>query len=161
MVVNRETLLGFATYRINSGSMAPTADVGDFIAVDTRPSTIASIRAGDLVTCDSIRRPGEINLRRVVAVGSAHVLIDDEGLHVDGVLQPHDHQKGSDLMLPKWMLFPDVELDPDELYLMGDNRGNSFDSRTEGPYLRSMIRGKATTIWWPPNSGRLGPLPSS
>lgn len=160
LFVNRESLLGYSTYRIPSSSMAPTVDIGDLIVVDTRPSTSQDLHVGDIVIADSIRRPGERNLRRIVAMGGQHVLVDSEGLHVDGVLQSHAHQQGSDMMAPKFMLFPDVELDPDQLYLMGDNRGNSFDSRTEGPYSPSRIHGKATAIWWSSAPQRRGALPS-
>ncbi len=158
LVANRESMLGYATYRIPSGSMAPTVEPGDLIVVDTRPPTLASLRVGDIVVTDSIRRPGERNLRRIVALGGQHVVIDDTGLQVDGVLQAHTHQQGADLMAPNWMRFADVELDDDELYLMGDNRGNSVDSRTEGPYTRSQVHGKATAIWWSSDSRRLGAL---
>ncbi len=160
LFANRESALGYATYRIPSGSMAPTVDVGDLIVVDTRPSTLRSLHVGDIVITDSIRRPDERNLRRIVAMGGQHVLVNAAGLQVDDVLQSHAHQRGSDLMQSNFMVFPDVDLGPDEFYLMGDNRGNSFDSRTEGPYSRSQIHGKATAIWWSSDPQRLGAFPS-
>lgn len=56
------------------------------------------------------------------------------------------------------MAFADVQLEPGQLYLMGDNRGNSLDSRSEGPYEQSWIRAKVTAVWWP-MSERSGDLP--
>jgi type IV secretory pathway protease TraF len=58
------------------------------------------------------------------------------------------------------MKYTDVELASDELYLMGDNRGNSFDSSLTGPATRDLVRGKATAIWWSLGSTRLGPIPA-
>lgn len=158
LVLNRDAWLGYATYRIPSTSMAPTVDRGDFVVADTRESTLASVGIGDVVVVESDQRPGELLLRRIVAVGGQHVGIGDDGVRVDGVLQPRDHLQGSDMMEARWMNYPDVDLEADELYLMGDNRGNSFDSRTTGPLSRSRVRARVTAIWWPPGSARLGAI---
>lgn len=155
---NREQIFGYATYRIPSSSMAPTIGVGDFVVADMRAASVASLRIGDVVINESIARPGELNIRRIVAMGGQHVSIDESGVHVDGVLQAHIHQQGNDMMDRKWMNYPDVELERDQFYLMGDNRGNSFDSRSEGPFARDQIRGKATAIWWSNDMNRLGAI---
>jgi len=38
-------------------------------------------------------------------------------------------------------------LDPDQVFVMGDNRDNSSDSRTTGPIDRSSVVGRAVVIW--------------
>jgi signal peptidase I len=42
-----------------------------------------------------------------------------------------------------------VTLKPDELFLMGDNRNHSNDSRFWGPLKRDRVIGKAMFIFWP------------
>jgi signal peptidase I len=161
LLLQREAWIGYGNFRIPSTSMAPTVDAGDCIVVDTRASAIASLRVGDVVIVESEQMPGEIILRRIVATGGQHVVIGDDGVRVDGVLQSRTHQQGSDVLPAKWMKYTDVELAPDELYLMGDNRGNSFDSRLTGPATRDFVRGKATAIWWSRSRARLGPIPTT
>jgi signal peptidase I len=47
-----------------------------------------------------------------------------------------------------------IVVPPDHYFLMGDNRGNSDDSRYWGPVPRSQIIGRAIATYWPP--GRIG-----
>ena len=47
-----------------------------------------------------------------------------------------------------------IVVPPDHYFLMGDNRGNSDDSRYWGPVGRSQIIGRAIATYWPP--GRIG-----
>lgn len=157
--MNRERVFGFGTYRVPSGSMLPTIAPGDFIVVDTRPQTIAALRAGDVVIATAAAHPGQTFARRIVGMPGQHVLVGDEGVTVDGVPASRAHVTGSDVMPPNWMKFADVTLGPDEFYLMGDNRGNGVDSRTEGPHRRSDLRGKITTIWFSREWWRLGHVP--
>lgn len=157
-LANRERLFEFSTYRVPSGSMEPTINNGDFILVDARPGVLATLRDGDLVVHESVARSGEMRVRRIVAGPHQRVVITNEGLAVDGVLKPRENTKGVDVLGDKWMQFVDVTLDDDEYYVMGDNRGNSIDSRTEGPVDRSDLRGLVTTIWYSKDLSRVGPI---
>jgi len=159
-LLQRGAWLGFDTYRVPAASMAPSVDAGDFIVADTRASTLASLRIGDVVVVESVRRPGELIVRRIVATGGQHVVVGADGVSVDGVVQPRTHVQGSDALPPDAMKYADTVLAPDELYLMGDNRPLSVDSRTTGPATRASIHGKATTIWWSLDGARLGPIPA-
>jgi signal peptidase I len=47
-----------------------------------------------------------------------------------------------------------IVVPPDHYFLMGDNRGNSDDSRYWGPVARRQIIGRAIATYWPP--GRIG-----
>ncbi|HJT98512.1 MAG TPA: signal peptidase I [Rhodanobacteraceae bacterium] len=157
--MNKERVFGFGTYRVPSASMLPTIAPGDFIVVDTRPQTIAALHANDVVIVTSAAHPGQTFARRIVGMPGQHVLVGDEGVTVDGEPAPRAHVQGSDAMPPSLMKFADVTLGADELYLMGDNRANSLDSRTEGPHVRSDLRGKITTIWFSHEWWRLGHVP--
>jgi len=47
-----------------------------------------------------------------------------------------------------------VDIPPGHYFLMGDNRGNSVDSRYWGPLPREQVIGRAVATYWPP--GRIG-----
>lgn len=88
ILLHREQVFGYASYRIPSGSMEPTIVRGDIVVADTRASTLQSVAIGDLVVTESIARAGELYLRRIIAMGGQHVSVGEEGTQVDGVLQP-------------------------------------------------------------------------
>lgn len=114
--------------RVTSGSMSPTLTAGDQIVIDKvsghwRPPTV-----GDLVV---FREPvhRELVIKRVVALGGQTVALENGTLFVDRArrVEPHVDLTGVD-----WMYFGPVTVPPDALFVLGDNRYGSVDSRTYG-----------------------------
>ena len=94
-------------------------------------------------------------IKRIVAVGGDRVRIEDGIPIVNG--EPVDD--------PNWDVRPcgagptcnlreEIEIPPDHYFMMGDNRGQSDDSRIWGPVPRDWVIGKAFLTYWPP--GRWG-----
>jgi signal peptidase I len=157
---HKATLFGFDTYRIPSGSMQPTIAIGDFVVADTRSSAIESIARGDIVVHHSITYPNLLFIRRVVGLPGEHVVVSADAVQVDGKMLTQGRM-GSNFLDHKWMRYSDLTLGPNEYFLMGDNRENSIDSRTEGAYARSSIVGVATTRWYSATGKALGPFGKS
>jgi len=157
-LAHKHEFLGFDTYRIPSGSMIPTLMIGDFVMADTRPHAVAALHPGDVAIYRSRSRPEQSFVKRIVAGPGQHVQIDQAGLKVDGKLQSHLHAQGNDWTQADWLKHSDVVLSADEFYLMGDNRSNSYDSRTEGPVHREELLAKPTTIYYALDAARIGPI---
>jgi signal peptidase I len=49
----------------------------------------------------------------------------------------------------RWADFGPVTIPPDCYFMMGDNRGNSSDSRVWGPLPVKDVLGKAVCVFWP------------
>jgi signal peptidase I len=135
-------------YSIPSASMAPALLPGDQILV-TRYLRGAPER-GDVVVFHSPRVPGEILVKRVVAVPGDLVESHLGRVRVAGhtLAEPYVLRQGaSGSIQPQ-------QIARGEYFLLGDNRDDSTDSRSWGTVPQSMILGRVEMVLWSvPSSG--------
>jgi signal peptidase I len=137
-------------FRIPSDSMAPTLVAGDQVLVDKRAYSGGAPRRGDLAVFRA-PRTGEILLKRVVAVGGDTVGIEDGVLVVDG-RRPREPYADPDAI--DSVYFGPVRVRPGTVFVLGDNRANSEDSRDFGAVPADRMIGRVRARIWPP--GRWG-----
>lgn len=93
-----------------------------------------------------IRTRGSDDLiKRVVGLPNETVTISDNRVHIDGVAIDESY-------LPDSAFMPDAgpfQVGEDEVFVMGDNRQFSFDSRRFGPVPLDDLVGRAFVIIWP------------
>ncbi len=161
-------------YRIPSGSMEPTLAIGQRILVnrlDTYPAlgdivvfhpptgaTDGGVcgdphqGAGHPQACDK-NLPTEASVtfvKRVVGLPGDRLQIRNGYVYRNGVrergryIQSCDAVPGADCTFPKTIVVP-----AGEYYMMGDNRGDSLDSRYWGPVPQKWIIGVAFATYWP------------
>jgi signal peptidase I len=132
--------------RIESGSMAPTLSAGDRVLVDKRAYRESPPQRGDLVV---FAAPGsrETMLKRVVAVGGDSVAIEDGRLVVNGVVQ---RERYTDPEAVDSVYFGPAKVHPRHVFVLGDNRANSEDSRSFGAVPQRDVIGRAGARLWPP-----------
>ena len=114
--------------RVTSGSMNPTLEVGDHIIIDKLTGRWRPPGIGDLVVFPE-PEGGALVVKRVVALGGQSVALEDGVLDVDGVAQhePLVDRRGVDSVY-----FGPVTVPVGSVFVLGDNRGESIDSRTYG-----------------------------
>lgn len=109
---------------VEGRSMEPTLAAGDRLLV--RPVRPFALAKGDVVILPDPRAPGRATVKRVVGLPGERVELRGGRLHVDGVAQIEPYvaaRWGEDLCV----------VPAGHLYLLGDNRRGSTDSRTYGP----------------------------
>ncbi len=167
-------------FRIPSESMVPTLEVGQRVLVDRVSTRFGEPKRGDVMVFKppkgaddgacGVRHAEESPcpkgtedqsdqnfIKRVVAVEGDRIAIRRGRVILNGELQSEEEQfirpdAGCETCnLPKAITIP-----KDSVYMMGDNRGQSADSREWGPVPEEWFIGKARVTYWPPR--RIGTL---
>lgn len=149
-----------APYEIPSGSMETTIMTDDRVFSEKVSYYTRSVQQGDIVTFADPEVEGRTLIKRVIATGGQTVDLRDGTVYVDGEPLAEDYTHGlpSEPLTPA----PGVEVSypytvPEGyLWVMGDNRTNSADSRYFGAVPASSVSGRACFIYWPLN--RIGAL---
>lgn len=130
---------------VTSGSMEPTLLVGSTVLVDKVTPRLGGVDVGDLVVFTS-PEDGEEALKRVIALGGQTVALRDAVLHVDGAPV---HEPQVDLSRIDGTWFGPVTVDDGAVFVMGDARARSIDSRDYGAVPLESIRGRVVATLWP------------
>lgn len=140
-------------YEIPSGSMEETIMTGDMVFSEKVSYYVGEPERGDIVTFADPEIPSRILIKRVIATEGETVDLVDGQVVVDGVTLNEPYTGG----LPSYPLTPDPSANvtypytvgEGEIWVMGDNRTNSQDSRYFGAIDVSTVTGKAVLTYWP------------
>jgi signal peptidase I len=153
-------------FRIPSGSMEDTLLIGDFLLAnkfvygakvpftDWRLPALRKPKQGDIIIFKYPQDPSKDFIKRCIATEGQVVEIIDKKLYVDGKWFPDpSHSKYIEpYVIPKGRgqrdNFGPYKVPPDHLFMMGDNRDNSRDSRFWGPLSMKHVKGKAIVLYW-------------
>jgi signal peptidase I len=152
-------------FKIPSGSMIPTLQIGDHILVNKLAYGIrvplyghylvdfGKVDRGDVIVFIFPEDRSKDFIKRVVGVAGDTVEIRGKKIFINGkqVEDPHAHFEGDD---PQNVLpasrddFGPARVPENQLFVMGDNRDRSYDSRFWGFVNLEDVRGKAFLIYW-------------
>ncbi len=132
-------------FTIHQVSMEPTLDEGDRILLNRVVYHFREPKSGDVVVFHSPVNKDEDLVKRVVAVAGDEVAINDGSLYVNGVAQPEPYLLEQDFQGE----YQPIVVPSGYVFVMGDNRNNSGDSRLFGPIEVDSIIGEAFVIYWP------------
>lgn len=130
---------------IPSGSMSPTLEAGDRVLVDKLTPRFFEPRRGDLVAFEN--EAGGFQIKRVTGLSGDAVEIRDGVLHVGG--EPR-REPYVDYILNDSNFYGPEQVPEGHVFVLGDNRANSRDSRYVGSVPEESIIGEARLRLWPP-----------
>ncbi|MDR7409204.1 MAG: signal peptidase I [Armatimonadota bacterium] len=136
-------------FYIPSGSMEPTLRVGDRILVAKFYYRLAPIQRGDVIVFRYPLNPGKDFVKRVVGLPGDTVQLRSGVVVVNGKARPDLTPSQGDSSCPQ--NYGPKKVDAGHLFVMGDNRCNSEDSRFFGLVPVRNVVGKAVVVYWPPH----------
>jgi signal peptidase I len=139
-------LFAAEAFRVQSGSMQPTFRPGDHVLVDKLAYRFGAPRRGDLVVFHR-PRSDEVMLKRVVGIAGDRVAIRDGVLNLNRRAR---REPFVDYSRVDSVYFGPVVVPRGAIFVMGDERDNSLDSRTFGPVPEDRIVGRVALRIWPP-----------
>ena len=133
--------------RVEGPSMEPNLLTGERLMVNRFIYRFKDPVRGQIVICTFPDAPG-LYVKRVIGLPGETIQVQDGVCYVDG--QPLDEPYIKETMLEDFAAYTVPE---DTVFVMGDNRNDSMDSRKPyvGPIPERHIRGPAVAIIWPLN----------
>jgi signal peptidase I len=139
------------TPQVSGLSMAPHIASGEYVLINTFAYRIARPKRGDIV---AFRRDDEaraVFIKRVVGLPGDRVRVDKGSVSINGNRLDEPYVRFADDRS-----FGEVVVPPGSVYVLGDNRADSEDSRFFGPVRDERLMGRALAGIWPPaNLGTL------
>jgi signal peptidase I len=152
-------------FRIPSASMENTLLIGDFLFVNKfeygpkipfthiRLPGLRQPRRGDVIVFQFPQDPSKDFIKRCVATGGETVASRNKQVLVEGkrLSEPYTIHIDPDTrpaMYDQRDNFGPLTVPPHELFMMGDNRDNSHDSRFWGPLPMDLVKGRAMFLYW-------------
>ena len=136
--------------------MEVTIKTGDMVFAEKVSYHFSDPEQGDIVVFSDPQVPSRTLIKRVIATEGQTVDLRDGKVYVDGVALDEPYTDG----LPSYPLntvgtvdisYP-YTIPKGDVWVMGDNRTNSSDSRYFGPIDKDTVFGKAFAIYWPVES---------
>jgi len=166
-------------FKIPSGSMIPTLLIGDHLLVNKMiygtpvdiPFTnitvfhMPGLRApqrGEIIVFKYPEDPTRDFIKRVIAVEGDTIQMIDQKMYINGKYIDEPFIQHTDTLARLGQLVPRDNFGPflvpkGKLFMMGDNRDNSYDSRFWGYVDVKEVRGKAMIIYWSWDSDKTFP----
>jgi signal peptidase I len=150
----------FAAFKVPSASMCPTICLGERIVADMGAYKSASPQHGDLVLLK--HKSAALFIKRIIGIPGDVVAPGPDGtILINGKLLIPPEVCGSPIQQraapADYSMFESTKVPEGMFFVIGDNLGNSFDSRIAefGPVTSDMIRGKPLFLYWSPGHSRI------
>jgi signal peptidase I len=163
---------GTKTYKMRSASMAPTLKTGDFIMVDHEYYVKHKPKYGDLIIFKYPKDKSQNFIKRIIGTEDDKIelinddlFINDKKLNLKSI---NNNTYEESLGRTDYQIltghnrndnFKPIIVTENSVFVLGDNRENSIDSRNFGCININDVIGKVLYIYWSKELNRIGKLP--
>lgn len=136
-----------ARIRVEGSSMEPNFHDGDYVVVNRLTYSIGEIQRGDVIVFPYPLNPEEDYIKRVIGLPGDRVAVYSGVVYVNGEAIDEVY-----LSAPTSQDLAEQLVPEGSVYVLGDNRDASSDSRSWGPLAIDQILGKAVFRYFPFNT---------
>lgn len=135
-----------ARIRVESISMQPNLIAGDFVIVNKLAYKLGSPRRGDIIVFRYPPDPTQTPyIKRVIGLPGDRIHIENGQVFINDAFLTEPYLRVPTSRGGDWTV------SENSLFVMGDNRNNSSDSRSWGMVPMENVIGKGLVIYWPPD----------
>ncbi|MDP9017581.1 MAG: signal peptidase I [Candidatus Eremiobacteraeota bacterium] len=132
------------TPQVSGLSMAPHIASGEYVLINTVSYRLGQPERGDIVAFRHERSAPSVYLKRIIGLPGDRIAIAHGAVMLNGAKLQEPYVR-----YPDARTFGQVTVPPGTLYVLGDNRANSDDSRFWGFVDQQQVIGKAVAGIWP------------
>ncbi|MGA2760349.1 MAG: signal peptidase I [Candidatus Cybelea sp.] len=132
--------------QVSGRSMEPLIHSGEYVLINTFAFRFGAPRRGEVVAFRHEGDAREVFIKRVIGLPGDRIRIDRGRVYVSGTEQDEPYVQD-----PDDRSVPELVVPPSSVYVLGDNRANSEDSRSFGPVSDDRLIGRAVAGVWPPS----------
>jgi signal peptidase I len=156
-----KSAMPFKGYKMPAGSMKPTLIVGDHFIINKAYYKEKEPVKNDVVVFPFPKDTKKDFIKRVIGLPGDVVEIRDKHVYINGILQNYSYAVNTDPHIIPGGIQPRDNFGPitvpeRSLFVMGDNRDQSYDSRFWGFVDITELKGKALYIYWSKDRSRIG-----
>jgi signal peptidase I len=133
-----------ARIRVDGSSMIPTLHDGQFVMVNRWADKLGSLNHGDIVVFHYPRDPEQEYIKRIIGLAGDNIQIANGKVYVNDQELIEPYIAAASRSQGTWAV------PAGHIFVLGDNRNNSQDSRSFGYVSMENVIGKAIFIYWPP-----------
>jgi signal peptidase I len=131
--------------QVTGFSMEPHIRSGEYVLINTFAYRIGAPRRGDIV---AFRHEGDargVFIKRVIGIPGDRIRVDRGRVYLNGAKLDEPYVRHADART-----FGEITVPISSVYVLGDNRAESEDSRLFGPVSDGLLIGRAVAGVWPP-----------
>ncbi len=132
------------TYVVQGPSMMPTLKDGERLLVNKLAYRFSKPKHGDVIVFRYPLDPSKDYIKRVIGIEGDVIEIRTGRVYRNGQIVEEPY-----VFYPGLFNMSSFVVPPGTVFVMGDNRQNSEDSRSFGPVELRLIKGRASIVIWP------------
>lgn len=129
-------------YLVDGRSMYPTFNTSEYLIVDKFSYRIKNPERNSVVVFKYPNNPDKNFIKRIIGLPGETVIIKDNQVTIINNENPEGFVLDEPYVVYKSPSYSEINLGGEEYFVMGDNRAESFDSRSWGPLSAELILGK-------------------